>query len=78
MLLRNIETAAGLVNGAQGKMVKFNWPNGDLPEKRNQTPKSIDVLFNDPAVGAVFSENTHTTINIKPIAVTFLHLNIQL
>ena len=71
MLLRNIETTTGLVNGAQGKILKFHWPNGKHREYPTQNPVSIDVLFDDPAVGGVFVENTHTPVNIKPIAVSF-------
>ena len=57
--------------GPQGKIVEFHWPNGKYREYPTQKPVSIDVLFDDPSVGAVFIENSHRPVNIKPIAVSF-------
>ena len=65
MLLRNINTADGFVNGAQGNIAGFLWPNGKCQEYYGQAPLSIDVLFDDPRVGAYFNNSTHRPISLK-------------
>ena len=67
MLLRNIETDKGLVNGAQGRVVNIHWSDTD----NAKMPTSIEVLFDNPQIGSVFEENEHQPIHIKPITVTF-------
>lgn len=50
MLLHNIKTSQCLVNGAQGKVVSFQWANGLTQNKPNEQPVNISVLFDDPKV----------------------------
>lgn len=67
MLLRNIETRSGFVNGAQGTVVAFHWASEDNEHNQNMalTPSEISVLFDDPTVGSVFDDSTHQPIVIK-------------
>lgn len=65
MLLRNIMTTDGLVNGSQGTVVSIVFSD-------NQTmPYGVKVLFDDPRVGKLFKDSTTQAILIKPVTVNF-------
>ena len=57
MLLRNIFTSQGLVNGALGKIEAVEYSNS-LPASRN-IPARIFIIFDDPSVGAVLQQPLH-------------------
>ena len=65
MLLRNIFTSQGLVNGALGKIEAVEYSNS-LPASRN-IPARIFIIFDDPSVGAVLQQPLHhNAIAIEP------------
>ena len=49
MLRRNICTCDGLVNGAMGTIVGFEWPDGQ--RITGQQPCGINIMFDDQRVG---------------------------
>ena len=49
MLRRNMCTSDGLVNGAMGTVVSFEWPEGY--QIMGQQPCGINILFDDQRVG---------------------------
>lgn len=67
MLIRNILTSDGLVNGAQGyiKSINFTTDNKNMPQ-------SISVIFDNPNIGKLYNCNSSTNaIEIKPLTVKF-------
>lgn len=70
MLRRNTCTEAGLVNGAMGTIVGFEWPRGN--RTANEQPSGISVRFENPRVGRVTRETTeHTPTMLRPVTSTF-------
>lgn len=52
MLRRNISVAEGLVNGATGTVVSFDWElGGTEPQRAGEMPAGVNVLFDDKRVG---------------------------
>lgn len=72
MLVRNIFTEHGLVNGAQGTVTSITYDN-DYTNNISGTgmPKGVYVTFDDPQIGQVFKHGTQTSILIEPITTTF-------
>ena len=63
MLIRNINTASGLVNGAIGTIVNITFAN------ENGMPSCINVKFDDPKVGQLVTKEqstVHSPISIEP------------
>ena len=52
MLRRNMSVPEGLVNGACGRVVGFEWAGGGpCPSRPDELPAAVLVLFDDPRVG---------------------------
>lgn len=65
MLIRNIATDQGLVNGALGFVEGFSFENGELVQ--------VFVKFDDSSIGCVFHNAEHNAICIEPISQEFYH-----
>jgi ATP-dependent DNA helicase PIF1 len=63
MLVRNIHTESGLVNGAMGTVTKISYETND----RQSEPTKIHVLFDDPNVGRLNCANRTLSHNPIPI-----------
>ena len=73
MLRRNIAITDGLVNGAAGAIVSFEWHNGgDSPLSDGELPAAVMVLFDNPRVGRIqncvegLSDPPHLPVRIEP------------
>jgi hypothetical protein len=79
MLRRNIQTDDGLVNGAQGTVVGFDWGAGGHARRRD--PDAIFVQFDDPRVGRMFriqageEVQSEGPVRIEPVVARFKGTN---
>jgi len=77
MLRRNIMCEDGLVNGACGKIVGFNWAdNADHQHQPGALPSGVLVKFHDSCVGRIHSVQVPgcdgiETVEIRPISAKF-------
>jgi hypothetical protein len=75
MLVRNIMSSQGLVNGAQGSVHGFLWPDGTIsgdPPHQTTCPVGIYILLDNKNVGKILQNSTqHNSILIEPITVRF-------
>lgn len=87
MLRRNIMTADGLVNGAQGTITGFRWPDGQ--QQPGMAPAAVLVRFDDARVGrlhraqqqrpaAAAEEEPEPIAAIEPVNSQFTHNGRQL
>ena len=75
MLLRNIDTATGLVNGAQGTITAFQWESSQ--RKEGELPQSVSIKFDDPTAGQYLENQRGHPVHVKPISVSFISENIS-
>lgn len=76
MLRRNVCTTVtdGLVNGAMGTVVGFEWPEGH--RTANSQPSGISVLFDNCKVGRMTRNSTeHTPTMLHSVTSTFKSKN---
>ena len=77
MLRRNIMCEDGLVNGARGEIVGFNWSDGaDHQHQPGALPSAVLVKFHDSRVGRIHSIqvpgcNGIEAVEIRPISAKF-------
>ena len=70
MLRRNMCTCDGLVNGAMGTIIGYDWPGGQRQD--GQQPCGIKVLFDNPRVGIATRDTAeHLPTIIRPATVRF-------
>lgn len=65
MLLRNIMTTEGLVNGAQGTIESIVWT------KSNKMPFGVYIKFDNPEVAKLFKTSNKDAVLIKPFTTKF-------
>ena len=74
MLRCNVCTADGLVNGAMGTIVRFEWSQGQRTV--NTQPSCISVLFDNCKVGRMTRNSTkNAPTELRPVTSTFLSRN---
>ena len=74
MLRRNVCTADGLVNGAMGTIVGFEWPQGQ--RTANTQPSGISVLLDNCTVGRMTRNSTeHAPTVLRQVTSTFKSRN---
>ena len=74
MLRRSICTDDGLVNGAMGTIVGFDWPEGRRTE--GQQPCGLHILFDDCRVGRMTRNSAeHLPTTVRPVTATFKSRN---
>ena len=66
MLLRNIMTTEGLVNGAQGTINTIVW------SQSKRMPFGVYIKFDNPNVAKVLQTSDHNSVLIKPFTTKFL------
>ncbi len=72
MLRRNIDVSIGLVNGAMGTVIGFQWPNLALSQLNNgDIPEFILIDFDDKTIVQKYHEKVDNYVKIRPITVTF-------
>ena len=77
MLIRNIMCEDGLVNGARGMVVDFNWPDGAQHQSEaGALPDSVLVKFHDAHVGRIHRVRVPDApeveaASIKPVSAKF-------
>ena len=77
MLRRNVDTSDGLVNGAVGTIVGFEWPEGNEGDPAVM-PAAVNVRFDNPRVGSMWRRAQGTSdpsipVQIVPSIATFSH-----
>jgi DNA replication protein DnaC len=75
MLTRNVQSATGLVNGAQGELLSFQWQHGDQPQTNSEMPIMVNILFDDHTVGQVLDGAVHQEVGITPLTAHFYYNN---
>ena len=65
MLIRNVYTDQGLVNGAVGNIHSFEQDDNGVVEK-------VNVLFDDPSVGRVLNIDGHDFISVRRVEFSYI------
>ena len=70
MLIRNIMCEDGLVNGARGMVVGFNWPDGAQHQSEpGALPDSVLVKFHDARVGRIHRVHVPDAPEVEAVAI---------
>jgi len=70
MLIRNIMCEDGLVNGARGMVVGFNWPDGAQHQSEpGALPDSVLVKFHDAHVGQIHRVHVPDVPEVEAVAI---------